>query len=192
VNATQHSTLHPAIRECAEAVAATASGIREEQLQDRTPCEKFTVAELVDHLGGTLLSAARAARKEAQPGEVSAAPAMTPQALADSAGRAAAAWSDPAAYDGTTEFGPGEMPASLAASITLHELALHGWDLAQATGRPFGLSQDTERAAVGAVEQLAEQARRNGSYGPPVPVPSDAPAFERALGASGRNPAWNG
>jgi uncharacterized protein (TIGR03086 family) len=192
VNATQHSTLHPAIRECAEAVAATASGIRDDQLQDRTPCEKFTVAELVDHLGGTLLAAARAARKEAQPGESAAAPAMTPRALADSAGRAAAAWSDPATYDGTTEFGPGELPASLAASITLHELALHGWDLARATGRPFDLSEDTGRIALGVVEQIAEQARGNGSYAPPVPVPSDAPAFRRALGASGRNPGWNG
>lgn len=192
MNATQHSTLHPAIRECAEAVASTASGIREEQLQDPTPCEKFTVAELVDHLGVTLVSAARAARKEAQPGEGTPAPAMTPQSLADSAAQATEAWSDPAAYDGTTEFGPGEMPASLAASITLHELALHGWDLARATGSPFELGQDTARAALGVVEQLADQARINGSYGPPVPVPSDAPAFERALGISGRNPRWNG
>jgi uncharacterized protein (TIGR03086 family) len=192
MNALQHSTLHPAIRECADAVAVMASGIRDDQLDDRTPCEKFTVAELIDHLGGTLMSAARAARKEAQPGESAATPAMTPRALADSAGRASAAWSDPAAYDGTTEFGPGEMPASFAASITLHELALHGWDLARATGRPFDLGEDTGRIALGVVEQIAEQARGNGGYGPPVAVPSDAPAFQQALGASGRNPGWNG
>lgn len=192
MNATQHSTLHPAIRECAQAVAATASGIRDEQLQDRTPCEKFTVAELVDHLGGTLLSAVRAARKEAQPGEDATTLAMTPQELSDAVGGAAAAWADPAAYEGTTEFGPGEMPASLAASITLNELALHGWDLARAIGRPFDLGPDTARAALGVVEQLAGQARTNGSYGPPLPLPSDAPAFERALGISGRNPRWNG
>jgi uncharacterized protein (TIGR03086 family) len=117
---------------------------------------------------------------------------MTPSALADSAGRAVAAWSDPAAYEGTTEFGPGEMPASFAASITLTELALHGWDLARATGRSFELGEDTARTAFGVVEQLAEQARVNGSYAPPVPVPSDAPAFQQALGASGRNPGWNG
>ncbi|MCD9876409.1 TIGR03086 family metal-binding protein [Streptomyces guryensis] len=192
MNATQHSTLHPAIRECAEAVAVTASGIRDEQLQDRTPCEKFTVAQLVDHLGGTLLSAARAARKEAQPGEDATALAMTPQELSDAVGRAAAAWADPASYEGTTEFGPGEMPASLAASITLNELALHGWDLARATGRAFDLGPDTARTALGVVEELAGQARANGSYGPPVPLPSDAPAFERALAVSGRNPRWNG
>ncbi|MET7619270.1 TIGR03086 family metal-binding protein [Streptomyces sp. NPDC005408] len=190
MNAPQ-STLPTAIRECADAVAATASGIRGEQLGDRTPCEKFTVAELLDHLGGTLSSSARAARKEPQPGEA-AASAASPASVAESANRAAAAWGDPVAYEGTTEFGPGEMPAGLAATITLEELALHGWDLARATGRTFVISEEAGRVALGAVEQIAEQARTNGSYGPPVPVSADAPAFHRALGASGRNPEWAG
>ncbi|MFJ3304242.1 TIGR03086 family metal-binding protein [Streptomyces sp. NPDC086549] len=189
---TQHSTLDPAIRECAAAVAATASGIREEQLVDRTPCEKFTVAELLDHLGATLDSAARAARKEAQPRPGGTVPAVSPGALADSADRAARAWSDPAAYEGTAEFGPGELPAAFAASITLHELALHGWDLARATGQSFAVSEETARIALGVVEQIADQARGNGGYGPAVSVPADAPAFQRALGASGRNPGWHG
>jgi uncharacterized protein (TIGR03086 family) len=191
MNNAPHTTLHPAIRECADAVAVLAGGIKDDQLQDRTPCEKYSVAELVDHLGATLHSSARAARKEAQPGG-GATPAVSPQALADSASLAAAAWADPAAYDGTTEFGPGELPAVLAASITLQELALHGWDLARATGQPFGVSEETARVALGVVEQIAEQARSNGGYGQAVPVAEDAPAFQRALGVSGRNPGWNG
>ncbi|MGW7402308.1 TIGR03086 family metal-binding protein [Streptomyces sp. NPDC054833] len=188
----QHSTLGPAIRECADAVASTASGIRDEQLQDPTPCEKFTVAELLDHLGTTLQASARAARKEAQPGTGAAAPAVSPRDLADTVGLAAAAWSDQAAYEGTTEFGPGEMPAVFAASITLHELALHGWDLARATGLPFAVSEETARIALGVVEQIGGQVRENGDYGPPVAVPADASAFQRALCASGRNPGWQG
>ena len=187
---TQHGTLHPAIRECADAVAATASGIRTEQLDDRTPCEKFTVAELLDHLDETLSSSARAARKEPQPGGATS--AISPAAVAEAAVLTAAAWADPAAYEGVTEFGPGEMPAAFAATITLEELALHGWDLARATGRPFTLSEATARVALGAVEQIAEQARATGGYGPPVPVPADAPALRRALGASGRDPEWDG
>ena len=188
---TQHSTLHPAIRECADAVAATASGIRSEQLGDRTPCEKFTVAELLDHLGETLSSSARAARKEAQPDEP-AASGTSPASLAESAHRVAEAWGDPGAYEGTTEFGPGEMPAGFAATITLGELALHGWDLARATGRPFAISEDAAQVALGAVGQFAEGARANGSFGPPVPVSADAPALQRVLGVSGRNPEWSG
>jgi uncharacterized protein (TIGR03086 family) len=186
---TQQQALPTAIRECADAVAATASGIRGDQLGERTPCEKFTVAELLDHLGGTLTSSARAARKEPRPDEAAASD-MSPASVAESASRAAAAWGDPGAYEGTTEFGPGEMPAGFAATVTLEELALHGWDLARATGRTFAISEEAGQATLGAVEQIAEQARIRGSYGPPVPVPADAPAFHRALGASGRNPEW--
>ncbi|WNZ11627.1 TIGR03086 family metal-binding protein [Streptomyces sp. 11x1] len=187
---TQHSTLHPAIRECAAAVAATATAVRGDQLGDRTPCEKFTVHELLDHLGTTLMSSARAARKEPQAGEGDAL-SMSPAAVAEAAELAASAWVDPAAYEGTTEFGPGEMPAAFAATITLEELALHGWDLARATGQTFSVGEETAEVALGVVEQIADQARANGSFGPPVPVAFDAPAFHRALGASGRNPEWS-
>lgn len=186
---TQLNTLPAAIQECAEAVVATASGIRPEQLGDRTPCEKYTVAELLDHVGTTLSSSARAARMEAQPGEAPA-PGMSPRAVADSANSAAAAWGLPGAYEGTTVFGPGEMPAGFAATITLEELALHGWDLARATGSPFTIGEDAARAALGAVQQIADQARAAGSFGPPVPVAADATVFDRALAASGRNPGW--
>lgn len=186
-----HNTLHSALSECAEVVTATASGIAVEQLGNRTPCEKFTVAELLDHLGQTLSSSTRAARKEPQPGE-GAVPGMSAQTVARCAETAAAAWSAPEAYEGTTHFGPGEMPAGFAATITLEELALHGWDLARATGRPFDLGDETAQLVLSAVEEIAEQARANGAFGPPVPVPADAPAFHQALGASGRNPAWSG
>ncbi|MGP4011098.1 TIGR03086 family metal-binding protein [Streptomyces sp. 4N124] len=183
------NALTPAIEECAAAVTATASAIRAEQLGERTPCEKFTVAELLDHLGGTLASSARAARKEPQ-SEADA--GMSPAIVARTATEVAAAWARPGAYEGTTVFGPGEMPAALAATVTLEELALHGWDLACATGQPFTLGDETAQAVLTAVEQIADQARSNGGYGPPIPVAPDAPALHQALGASGRNPAWNG
>ncbi|MEU6770007.1 TIGR03086 family metal-binding protein [Streptomyces sp. NPDC046759] len=188
---TQHSTLNPAIRECAEAIAVIASGIRDDQLQNRTPCEKFTVAELVGHFTEVLRSSVRAARKEGEPG-ADAAAGVSPRELAGSAQLVAAAWSDPAAYEGTTEFVVGEMPAAFAASLTLQEMALHAWDLARATGRPFAPGEETGRLTLGVVEQVAEQARSNGVFGPAVPVGDDEPAFRRALGRSGRNPGWNG
>ncbi|MEV7384604.1 MULTISPECIES: TIGR03086 family metal-binding protein [unclassified Streptomyces] len=188
MSTTQYDALRSGIRECADAVTATVAGVRDEQLQEPTPCAKFTVADLVEHLTETLLTAERAARREAPSDE---APAGSPSALVDAVGRTAAAWSDAAAYEGTTKFGEWEMPAVVVASITLQELAVHGWDLARATGRPFSLGEDTGRLVLDAVEQIADQVRGNGGYGPPVAVPADAPAFRRALATSGRDPEWN-
>ncbi|MGW1881405.1 TIGR03086 family metal-binding protein [Streptomyces sp. NPDC001970] len=177
------------MHELATAVAEAARAVRPEQLEDRTPCEKFTVAELLGHLGGTLADSQRAARKQPRPDEQPSA-SFTPEDVAGVALAAAAAWAEPAAYEGTTVFGPGEMPAEFAAAITLEELALHGWDLARATGRGFPVTAGTGQAVLGIVEQIAEQARSNGGFGPPLEAPADASPFDRALAASGRDPIW--
>ena len=181
--------MHTTIEEVATAFAAITETVRPEQLALRTPCEQYTVEELLTHLSGVFPASARAARKEPQ---ADAQPAPSdPASVAESARRAAASWAEPSALDGTTEFGPGAMPAEFAAAITLQELALHGWDLATATGRPFRLGENTGLLVLKVVEQLAEQARSNGAYGPAVEVRTDAPAFDRALAASGRSPEWS-
>ncbi|MFG2845906.1 TIGR03086 family metal-binding protein [Kitasatospora sp. NPDC048296] len=179
--------MQTAMQEFATAFAHTAAAIRDDQLGHRTPCQSFTVAELLGHVGQVLASSERAARKQPQSAAAPAAPAE----VAETARRAVAAWAEPTAYQGTTEFGPGEMPADFAAAVTLQELALHGWDLARATGQPFGAGENASKAVLAVVEQLAEAARANGGYGPPVAVPAGASAFDRALAASGRNPGWD-
>jgi len=40
------------------------------------------------------------------------------------------------------------------------------------------------------VSETAEMGRQMGVYGAEVPVPSEATAFDRALGLAGRNPSW--
>jgi uncharacterized protein (TIGR03086 family) len=178
-----------ALTELAELFAATTARITPEQLDHPTPCAEFTVGKLLTHLGGVLPDSERAARKQPRPAEPAAA-LTEPAAVGESARRATAAWLEPSALDGTTEFGPGELPAGFAAAVTLQELALHGWDLARATGAEYRLSEPTAETVLAVVEQVAEQARATGGYGPAVAVPTTVGAFERALAVSGRNPGW--
>jgi uncharacterized protein (TIGR03086 family) len=180
--------MQTAMNELARLFADTADRVSPEQLDHPTPCSKYTVGQLLAHLGGVFPDSERAARKLAVPTTAEAPTA--PAAVGESARRAAAAWGEPDAYEGTTEFGPGEIPAGFAAAITLQELALHGWDLARGIGSDYPLSDASAEAVLGVVEQLAEQVRATGGYGPAVAVPADAPVFERALAASGRNPGW--
>lgn len=126
--------MQTALTEFATLFARTATAVPAEQLTAATPCADFTVADLFSHLGGVLPDSERAARKLPRAAEPVAA-LTEPAAVAACAERAAAAWREPDALADTTEFGPGAMPAAFAAAITLQELALHGWDLARATGR---------------------------------------------------------
>jgi hypothetical protein len=42
------------------------------------------------------------------------------------------------------------------------------------------------------VQPIAPMGRDGGWYGPEVPVPAVAAAFDRALGLTGRDPGWTG
>ncbi|MEJ8277627.1 TIGR03086 family metal-binding protein [Pseudonocardia spirodelae] len=181
----------------ARAVADVVTAVGEDQLGLPTPCADMTVAALLDHLHGLAWAFTHAARKS--PEAAGTAPhADAAHLVADwrSAVPArldelAEAWRDPAAWEGVTAAGGVEMPGEVGGVIALDELVLHGWDLAVATGRPFAPDDDAVAAVLEfttAMSVPGEEASREGLFGPVVPVPADAPAFDRALGNSGRDP----
>ncbi|MFJ3788573.1 TIGR03086 family metal-binding protein [Kitasatospora sp. NPDC090091] len=182
--------MQTALTEFATLFARAAAAVPADRLGAATPCAQFTVAELLAHVGGVLPDSERAAAKLPRTDEPIA--VTEPAAVAASAERAVAAWLEPDAMEGETEFGPGTAPAGLVAAVTLQELALHGWDLARATGQPFAVGEEASTVLLGVIEQLADRARALGGYGPAFDAPDGASAFERALALSGRNPGWNG
>src|SRR4051812_16739021 len=90
------------------AVTAVLEGIRDDQLSAPTPCPDFSVADLLHHLSGLSLAFTLAATKEPVPG--GGAPDVDGSRLSPawrteipaSLDRLAAAWAEPAAYDGLT------------------------------------------------------------------------------------------
>ena len=82
------------------------------------------------------------------------------------------------------------MPAGAMAVVALDELLLHGWDLAVATGQPYArLDPADAEACLGFVSSMASPQGVPGLFGPIVPVPDEAPALDRLLGLSGRDPS---
>ena len=175
-------------------------GVADDQLTGPTPCPAYSVADLLDHIGGLSVAFAAAARKEELPG--GGAPSADGSRLADGwrdliASRLddlGAAWLDPAAYDGVTMAGPIEMPADQAALVALDEVTVHAWDLARATGQPYPADPAAIAACAAFVEAFEPPpggaADDGGLFGPPVAVPEDAPALHRLVGATGRDPYW--
>ena len=112
--------------------------------------------------------------------------------MGDEATALADVWSRQEAWDGTVSMAGQEMPATLIGEMSLAELLLHGWDLARATGQHLIVPEDVGGELLRHVDETAEWGRSMGAYGPRVAIeePAHATAFERALAAAGRDPAW--
>jgi uncharacterized protein (TIGR03086 family) len=176
-------------------VSRVVSGVRDDQLTDPTPCEGTSVAALLDHLIGLTIAFRMAAEKTVPEGGPSAdAASLAPDwrtRLPAQLEALAAAWRDPSAWEGTTEAGGVTMPAPAMAAVALDEVLIHGWDLAVATGQPYRPDPASVQACLEFVGDRSDPANEpEGLFGPVVPVPDDAPPFDRLLGRTGRDPGW--
>lgn len=190
----------PDLATAAEQVEGVVNGVREADLPLRTPCEDYTVGDIVDHLMGLTLAFRIAAEKADDP--VTGTPPAPGAANLDPQWRTelprrldalVTAWRDPAAWQGETKAGGVTLPAEVMGLVAMNELVVHGWDLARATGQAYTVDAPTADAVLVFLEQSAEETGGQGTpglFGPVVPVPADAPALDRAVGLSGRDPAW--
>lgn len=158
-----------------------------------TPCTAWTTGDLVRHLlfWAPLLAAA-GRRSEPVPVAVSETEMSLdgwPERLVTAHADVASAWSDPAAWTGTTTMGaPEPMPAQMIGGMVLGELVLHGWDLARAAGVEPVWSDEVLAATAQAVDAMAEMGRGMGIFADAVPLTDDAPLLDRIVAASGRDP----
>lgn len=167
---------------------------------DPSPCTQYTVDRVASHLAfGLLLAEYAALRKDWEPSWsgndrapylVDVPEAQWAAKAAEQAEATKRAWADPAAWDGETTFGGGPMPAAAVGSMMLAEFVVHGWDVAVATGQRLEVSPALGEAVLEGVTAIAPMGREGGWFAPEVTVPADASALDRALAASGRNPAW--
>jgi uncharacterized protein (TIGR03086 family) len=177
-------------------VARVVAGVRDDQLTDPTPCAGTSVAALLDHLVGLTLAFRNAAEKSPQSGGPRAdADNLPPDwrtRLPQQLDGLVAAWQQPSAWEGSTEIAGMTMPAAGAGSAGLNEVLIHGWDLAVATGQEYRPDPATTQACFDFGVAFARDApeMRDQMYGPVVPVPEDAPLFDRLLGQAGRDPGW--
>ncbi len=99
-------------------------------------------------------------------------------------------WEQPRSWEGESTIAGNVMPNDQVAMVALDELALHGWDLAAATGQSFDLPEGTDPGLYGFISALASESGIPGLFGPEVSVLSDAPPFDHMLAVSGRDPRW--
>lgn len=187
-----HIMTIPDLEGAARRLAALLDGVPDSALDTPTPCDT-SVATLLDHIMGLTVGLRASARKEPTDAPQASAEHLDPEWRAILPGRLdalVAAWREPGAKEGMTTAGGVEMPAADIAAVTLDELVIHGWDLARATGQPYDPDPADVAAILPFLEAFGSGQGVPGLFGPMVPVPADAPAFDRALGLSGRDPGW--
>jgi uncharacterized protein (TIGR03086 family) len=186
----------PAARRMADLVA----GVADDQLGDPTPCPHYTVADLLDHIGGLAVAFAAVARKDI--GEATqGAPGVGANLGDDWRTRipaqvlaVAEAWDAPEAWEGMTQAGGVDIPGEVGGLIALDELVVHGWDLARATGQayePDDASVAGARAFLSGFASADAEAGPEVAFGPIVPVAEDAPSIDELVGLAGRDPGWS-
>ena len=189
------------LRPATERVTKVIEGVRDDQLDDPTPCTDTSVRELLNHLLGLTIAFRDAAGKvegpttSTPPTKVSAElPAYWRERLRVQLDDVAKAWSDSRAWKGMTMAGGVRLPAEAAGLVALNEVQMHGWDVARATGQPYEVDVESAEAVLPIVtptgDEEADAIAREGMFGPPVDVPEDAPVFDRVLGFGGRDPDW--
>ncbi|WP_405793485.1 TIGR03086 family metal-binding protein [Streptomyces sp. NBC_01506] len=185
------NTVYPAMRECAAEAARIAGHVPADRLADPTPSADWDVRALANHLvlytsHGLEHRARRTEMSETLTARDFTADADWPERYRTALDRAVAAWADPAVWEG----GTGDSPAVSVGTLMTLEMALHGWELARATGQEFHLSEDAAAFVHGVVDEYAEMYRKYDGFAEPVAVPPTADTFTRALAASGRDPRW--
>ncbi|MEU9823751.1 TIGR03086 family metal-binding protein [Micromonospora chersina] len=185
----------PDFEPAARALGTLLPGVSDDQLSCPTPCEGWTVSDLLGHVMGLTVAFRIAAEKgpDAAPDGPGDRPELDPEwrsRLPAQLDELVGAWREPAAWTGETAAGGVVLPAEIMGIVALNELVVHGWDLASATGQPYVVDHQTAEAVHRLVSQQASSDGTPGLFGPSMTLPADAPIFDRVLGLTGRDPGW--
>lgn len=159
------------------------------QLHDPTPCSKFTVHDVLDHmivLGGSFTYWFRGEpAPELRPPPVYGwVPAAEVRKVLDDL---LDATRSPGAMERTISAPIGELPGETFARFVALDGLLHGWDLSRATGLSFEVSSPVVAAVDEfAREALTDELRATGAFAGEVTAPDGASRLDSLAAFSGR------
>jgi uncharacterized protein (TIGR03086 family) len=160
--------------------------IARDDLAKPTPCSEYDVEQLTDHLLNSITVLGGAAGAELP--DRDAGDSVEGQIIG-AARPALDAWHR-RGLDGMVSVGPNELPAAVIAGILSLEFLVHAWDYAKATGHDVDAADSVTEYVLGlARKNITPQGRATVGFADPVDVADDAPALDRLIAFTGRNPA---
>jgi uncharacterized protein (TIGR03086 family) len=174
--------------------ARVVGNVKLDQLDDPTPCTKWDVRQLINHVIGTCYAFETAVSGGA-PRPVGDSPDFAGNdpagAFKIASERLQAAWAKPGALDQVLDLPFGQVPAPIGMGAHMNELLTHGWDLASASHQSTELDAELCAAALAFAQAgLPEEVRGPGlPFQAIVEVDADAPVADQLAGFMGRAPA---
>ena len=164
-------------------LARVVGGIRPDQLDNPTPCAKFTVRGVLEHMvGGATMFAA--AFRGAEPGQTKTTDVIA--GFGPALAELAEAIHGPGALDRTIHAPFGEVPGATFARFVVLDGLVHGWDLATATGQPYSPPEALVAEVEGFAHQALEPLRNGDTFGAAVEPPPSATPIQRLAAFTGR------
>lgn len=171
------------------AVGSLIDAIQPGQWSAPTPCLDWTVHRLVEHVVGKNLVFAAVLAEQPLPQRGGGMPSgQFASAYRESAAVLLDAFGRPGVLDRVYQGPLGGASGAERLKIRMYDLLAHGWDLAQALGRPADLPADAaeESLAFARADGRAVQPG-GGCFGPARPVADAAPALDRLVAFLGRD-----
>ncbi len=178
-------------RDALDATGRIVAGVRPDQWGRPTPCEGWDVRALLSHIvaGNLWVPELVAGRTIEEVGDrldgdvLGSDPTVAYDA---SAAAAAAAFAAPGALEAPCAVSYGPVPGAVYAEHRFIDVAVHGWDLAVATGQDPTLEPGLVDACLAFVEPQLEMIAASGAFGQAVEPPAGADAQTRLLAHLGR------
>ncbi|HEY7627506.1 MAG TPA: TIGR03086 family metal-binding protein [Ilumatobacteraceae bacterium] len=176
-------------RTVASGFTAVAALVPEPAWDDPSPCEGWVARDVIRHMVEwipSFINSATAITVSVEP-SVDSDPVAAWQALSDSLQRLL---DDPrtAASEFVHEYAGRHTLEAAIAMFILHDVLIHTWDLARATGQDVVLDAEEVQLMLVGIEPMDEILRSSGHFGPRVEISETASDQDRLLAFVGRRP----
>lgn len=177
-----------------DAAQALMREVKPEEMSRQTPCSKWDVRGLVNHMIGVCNNFTAVFANQEM--DMSVLRGTDTDLAGDDPGAAygkaaadlMAALREPGALERSVKLAFGDTPGAFVARIIISDQSIHTWDLAKALGRSHNIPQSQAEVAMQLLEQFANPDTRGPDKGFDVaqPCSDDAPLQDRLLAFSGR------
>ena len=146
-----------------------------------TPCENFSVTQLLDHLVGSVHGIGKALGLQLLDD-----PSAPAEARVADAAQATLEALTRRGLEGTIDMGFAQLPAPVVANILNLEFLVHAWDLATATGRSLEVHPGLSDYVLGLARNTISPKMRGNSFAEETLVDESGASLERLVAFTGR------